>query len=127
MSQVQVEVQNNEEKEKLFSLVKAVIEALRRANDGSFEIHFKPPLYLSDNEFKSFFDKYDDFGGFVEFGGYYFAELYYITSITKNDKDSSKCTENRKHIIIMFRFKDNNTYEVPHISGKTELEITDCP
>jgi len=28
MSQVQVEVQNNEEKEKLFSLVKAVIEAL---------------------------------------------------------------------------------------------------
>jgi hypothetical protein len=121
------EVEVNEEKEKLFNLVKAVIEALRRANDGSFEIHFKPPLYLTDNEFKSFFDGYDDFGGFVELGGYYFAELYYITSITKNDKDSSICTENRKHITIMFRFKDNNTYEVSRISGKTELEITDCP
>lgn len=124
MSEVEVQ---NEDKSKFFDLVRATIKALRFAEDGHFEIYLKPPLVLSDNEFKSLFDGYDEFGGFVEFGGYYFAELYYITNITKNDKDPSICTENRKHIIIMFRFKDNNTYEVPHISGSTELRITDCP
>ena len=120
----QVEVQNGE-KEKLFNLIKALIKALRHANDGNFEVYFKPPLYLNDDEFKSLFDGVDDFGGFVEFGGYYFAELYYITNVTKNDKDNT-CLENRKHIIIMFRFKDKDTYEVAHIKGETEKRITEC-
>jgi len=120
-----VEVQNNEERQRLFNLIKAVIEALRHASDGKFEIYLKPPLYLTDNEFKSLFDDIDEFGGFVEFGGYYFAELYYITNITKNDKDNI-CVENRKHVIIMFRFKDKDTYEVAHLNGETEKRITEC-
>ena len=121
------QVQNNEEKEKLFNLIKAAIKALRHADDGSFDIYLDPPLYLSNVEFKSFFDEYDEFGGFVELGSYYFAELYYITSMSKNDKDPNKCKENRKHITILFGIKDNGTYEVIHIKGSTELKITDCP
>jgi hypothetical protein len=124
----QIEAQDKEkEKQDLFNLIKAVIKALRFADDGSFDIYLDPPLYLSDSEFKSFFNEYDEFGGFVELGGYYFAELYYITNITKNDKDPNKCTENRKHITILFGIKDNGTYEIVHIKGRTESKITDCP
>ena len=120
----QVEIQSGE-KQRLFNLIKAVIKALRHADDGKFEIYLKPPLYLTDDEFKSLFDDIDEFGGFVEFAGYYFAELYYISKITKNDKDNT-CVENRKHIIIMFRFKDNDAYEVAHVQGETEKRITKC-
>jgi hypothetical protein len=121
MSEIEVQ---NEDKSKFFDLIKAVIKALRHAEEGSFEIYLKPPLYLNDDEFKSLFGDIDSFGGFVELGGYFFAENYYTTSITKN---GSTCTENRKHVIIMFRIMNNNMYEVVHVKGMTEPRIIDCP
>jgi len=75
---------------------------------SDFNMHFNPPVILTENEFMALIKNFDDFG-FSEFDGRIFMIMV---------RDNP---QNKKRIKIIYVKMNNGKYEIESVDGKTYL------